>query len=55
MTAPRMEDMEMIGSLYDGGWRAKDRDALIEEYGLTDEEADRIVDGLAWMAEHQEA
>ena len=44
----------MIGALYDGGWRAKDREALIAEYELTDEEADRIVDGLAWMAEHQE-
>lgn len=44
----------MIGSLYDGGWRAGDRAALIAEYGLTEEEADRIVDGLAWMAEHQE-
>ena len=34
---------------------AEDLASDIEEYGLTDEEADRIVDGLAWMAEHQEA
>lgn len=26
-------------ALYDGGWRAEDRDDLIEEYRLTEEEA----------------
>ena len=30
------------GPLYDGGWRAEDREQLISEYGLTDEEADII-------------
>ena len=29
-------------SLYDGGWRAEDRDQLIDEYQLTEEEADEI-------------
>lgn len=29
-------------SLYDGGWRAADRDDLIEEYGMTESDADRI-------------
>ena len=29
-------------SLFDGGWRAEDREELISEYDLTDEEADEI-------------
>lgn len=29
-------------ALYDGGWRAEDRDWLIDEYELTEEEADAI-------------
>ena len=34
-------------ALYDGGWRAEDRDQLIEEYELTEEEADKICEILA--------
>ena len=34
-------------ALYDGGWKAEDRDQLIEEYELTEEEADRICEILA--------
>ena len=45
---------DIAANLYDGGWRAADREQMIGYYTLTDEEADRIVDGLAWMAEHQE-
>lgn len=29
-------------SLYDGGWRAEDRDQLVSEYNLTTEDADNI-------------
>lgn len=34
-------------SLYDGGWRAKDRDAIQKEYDLTDDDADAIAEKLA--------
>lgn len=33
-------------SLYVGGWRAQDREAIQKEYGLTDGETDIIVDKL---------
>lgn len=33
--------------LYDGGWRASDKDELMEEYGLTDEEAETLCNELA--------
>lgn len=29
-------------ALYDGGWRAEDRVQLMEEYALTDDEADAL-------------
>lgn len=29
-------------ALYDGGWRAEDKEQLIKEYDLTEEEAERI-------------
>ena len=32
----------VAASLFDGGWRAEDREELISEYDLTDEEADEI-------------
>lgn len=34
-------------ALYDGGWRAEDRDELISEYELTKEEATTICEILA--------
>lgn len=34
-------------ALYDGGWRADDRDELITEYQLTEEEADELCKILA--------
>ena len=34
-------------SLYDGGWRADDRDQLIEEYNLLPDDADAICEKLA--------
>lgn len=36
-------------ALYDGGWRASDRDQLIAEYGLTEDEADAICAELERM------
>ena len=43
-----MKDYEsMAAALYDGGWRADDKDQLKAEYDLTDEDAERIVDLLA--------
>lgn len=33
-------------ALYDGGWRAEDRDDLIEEYRLTEEEASELCEIL---------
>ena len=43
-----MKDYEsMAAALYDGGWRAEDREQLKAEYDLTDEEVKRIVDLLA--------
>ena len=44
----KMMNFEMsAANLYDGGWRAEDRDHLIEEYDLTEEEADEICEMLA--------
>mgnify|MGYP000003461206 CR=1 FL=1 len=37
-------------SLYDGGWRAEDRDAIQQEYDLTDDDADAIVEKLSEYA-----
>lgn len=34
-------------SLYDGGWRAEDRDSIQKEYDLTDDDTDAIVKKLA--------
>lgn len=43
-----MKDYEsMAAALYDGGWRAEDRDQLKAEYDLSDEDLERIVDLLA--------
>ena len=33
-------------ALYDGGWRAEDRDGIKAMYELTDDEVDRICDIL---------
>lgn len=38
-------------SLYDGGWRPEDKDQLMEEYGLTDEEATAICAQLVKIQE----
>lgn len=33
-------------ALYDGGWRADDREDLIKEYELTEDDADSLCDAL---------
>jgi hypothetical protein len=38
-------------ALYDGGWRAEDRDELVSEYNLTAKEADEICEMLASFEE----
>ena len=43
-----MKDYESIAAaLYDGGWRAEDKDQLKAEYELTDDDVERIVNLLA--------
>jgi len=37
---------EIAPALYDGGWRPEDRNAMMEEYDLCEEEADIIVDEM---------
>lgn len=36
----------IAAALYDGGWRAEDRDWIMEEYGFTEEIADLIYNTL---------
>lgn len=50
-----MNSQYSAASLYDGGWRAEDRDQLIDEYNLTEEEADEICRGLAEVEEEATA
>jgi len=33
-------------ALYDGGWRASDKDQLIKEYQLTEDEAEKVCEEL---------
>lgn len=42
-----MDYRECASFLYDGGWRADDRDLLIEEYGISNEDAEKICEYLA--------
>ena len=37
----------MAAALYDGGWRAEDKEQLQAEYELTDDDVERIVNLLA--------
>ena len=47
----KMKDIESsAATLYDGGWRTDEREALIGEYDLTEEEADVICEKLAEYA-----
>ena len=43
----RMQEMrDAAASLYDGGWRAADRERLIDCYALTEDEADALCELL---------
>lgn len=49
-----LKDVESCAAaLYDGGWRAEDRDQMISEYELTEDEADAICERLAEFAERE--
>ena len=41
-----LEAMDTACNLYDGGWRAGDKDLLISEYGISNEDADLICEAL---------
>ena len=49
-----MNSQYSAASLYDGGWRAEDRDQMIDEYGLTADEADEICKELADLKDRKE-
>lgn len=51
MTDLIMKYGDTASALYDGGWRAEDRDWLIDEYELSEEEADAICNLLAYYAQ----
>ena len=42
----RSELESIAATLFDGGWTAEDRDQLISEYELTEEDADAICEML---------
>ncbi len=41
---------DMAASLYSGGWRAEDKDQMIQEYDLTEQDAERIAKKLEEIA-----
>lgn len=49
----RRDDWTSAAALYDGGWRAEDRDELVAEYNLSEEEADAICEDLRRMDEKE--
>ena len=53
-TSPRIELENAAFSLYDGDWRSSDREQLISEYWLTDDEADIICDKLSELEENED-
>lgn len=47
MESAKMIELETTAaSLYDGGWRAADREELKDEYGFTDEELEVVTEKL---------
>ena len=42
MAKEEIDRMDSAIALYDGGWRAEDRDQIADEYDMTPDEADRI-------------
>lgn len=45
-----IDRMDNAIALYDGGWRAEDRDQMAEEYDMTPDEADKIAALLGEIA-----
>ena len=41
-------------ALYDGGWRPEDREDLIEEYDLTEDEVDSYIDVFERLLKDEE-
>lgn len=41
-----MDNQYRAAALYDGGWRSGDKEELMAEYGLTEEEAEEICEEL---------
>lgn len=53
----RYEEHEVhtiAAALYDGGWRAEDKDEMMEVHGFTEENMDLICDRLRDLAEWNE-
>ena len=54
---PSIEEIqrhECASFLFDGGWRSGDAAQLIEEYGITSEEAEKICEILAQFEEGEQ-
>lgn len=49
----RQMAFDTADSLYQGGWRAEDRDEIIAEYDLTEEEAALICERLKMYEEEE--
>ena len=53
----RIDYASSAAALYDGGWRANDKEQLIKEYELSEEDAELICERLAefeYDYEHEE-
>ncbi len=44
------EIQSIAASLYDGGWRSDDKDGLIYEYNMPEDEAEKVCE---WLAEFE--
>ena len=54
MNMDRYEAMTTACNLYDGGWRAEDKEFLMDEYGISEEEAELLCEYLAEIESKQE-
>lgn len=50
----KCDALTSAAALFDGGWRAEDRDEFMAEYGLSEEEADAICEDLRRMDEKED-
>lgn len=53
--AMRQMAYDISSALYDGGWRVEDREALIAEHDLSEEEANIICERLKMYEEEEES